>query len=68
MAAEATDVILLESLGHERVWEIDTTSRSVSAVAEEIVRLLTRRPASRFGTVNWLADPTVTDELLDDPR
>ncbi len=65
VAAEATDLILLEALRTKRpLWEVDTTGRSVAAVAREVARIL-RRPASpRFGRVDWLADPRVTDYLL----
>ena len=63
--AEATDVVLLEAIGLDRrVWELDTTGRSVASVGRSVSRLLTRPPAPRTGTVDWLADPAVTDFLL----
>ena len=67
--AEATDVVLIESLrARRRVWEIDTTGRSVAAVARAVARRLAARGRSRTGTVDWLADPAVTAHLLDRPR
>jgi broad-specificity NMP kinase len=63
--AEATDVVLLEALSlGRRLWEIDTTGRTVEDVAREVDRLLRGRWRSRYGVVNWLADPVVTDYLL----
>ena len=69
VVAEATDVILLESLRPgRRVWEIDTTGRSVASVAREVARRLRARGRSSYGSVDWLADPAVTAHLLDRPR
>ncbi|MCI4335787.1 MAG: AAA family ATPase [Thermoplasmata archaeon] len=65
VAAEATDVILLEALSlRRRVWEVDTTDRSLDAVAREVRTLLDQRPPPRFGRIDWLADARVTDYLL----
>jgi len=67
--AEATDVVLLEALGSgRRVWEIDTTGRSVRAVARAVERRIRTRGRSSYGAVDWLADPRVTAHLLDRPR
>ncbi len=68
-AAEATDLILIESRspGH-RVWEVDTTGRTSRSVAQEILGLARLRPPARYGRVNWLADPRVTAELLRSTR
>jgi adenylate kinase len=66
--AEATDVILFEALaGRRRVWEVDTTGRSVAAVAREVARRVRVRGAPRYGSVRWLADARVTAHLLDRP-
>ena len=63
--AEATDVILLEAIGlGRRVWEVDTTARSVASVARTVRGTLLRRPRSRTGIVDWLGDEAVTDYLL----
>lgn len=63
--AEATDVVLLEALSlGRRVWELDTTERSVPSVARAVSRLVARRPRASAGGVDWLADPAVTDYLL----
>lgn len=67
--AEATDVVLREALGPgRRVWEVDTTGRTVADVAREVDRRLRRRGRSSYGTVDWLGDPRVTAHLLDRPR
>jgi adenylate kinase len=67
--AEATDVVLAEALrAGARVWEVDTTRRSVARVADEVRRRLRTRGRSRFGQVDWLSDPGVTAHLLDEGR
>jgi adenylate kinase len=69
VVTEATDVVLVEALGRaRRVWEVDTTGRSVRAVARAVAARLRRRGRSSYGTVDWLADPAVTAHLLDPPR
>jgi adenylate kinase len=66
--AEALDVVVAEALGLERrVWEVDTTGRTVSSVASEVAELITRRPAARVGVVDWLSDRRVAAHLLDPP-
>jgi len=68
-AAEAIDVVLLEALGPgRRVWEVDTTGRSVASVSRAVARRLRDRGRSSYGDVDWLADPVVTAHLLDLPR
>lgn len=63
--AEATDVVLLEALRRGlRTWEVDTTGKGPATVAREVERLLRRRPASRYGAIDWLSDPLVTEYLL----
>ncbi|MCI4338849.1 MAG: AAA family ATPase [Thermoplasmata archaeon] len=67
--AEATDVVLFECVSsRRRIWEVDTTGRSVETVAREVVRRVRARGPSSYGTVDWLADPAVTAHLLDRPR
>ena len=63
--AEATDVVLIEALRHRRrIWEVDTTGRSIGAVAREVASIVRRRVKPRRAPVDWLADPRVTDFLL----
>jgi adenylate kinase len=63
--AEATDVVLVEALSlGRRVWEIDTTGRSVASVARAVAAILRKRPRPDAGAVDWLSDPQVTDYLL----
>ncbi|MCI4354766.1 MAG: AAA family ATPase [Thermoplasmata archaeon] len=63
--AEATDVVLVEALERRRrVWEIDTTRRSIASVAREVATIVRRRADPGRARVNWLADPGVTDFLL----
>ena len=58
-------MILLEAIGlGRRVWEVDTTARSVASVARTVRGTLLRRPRSRTGIVDWLGDEAVTDYLL----
>jgi len=66
--AEALDVVRLEAdrLGR-RVWEVDTTGRTVGSVAREVEALIARRPSGRSRRVRWLADPRVAAHLLDPP-
>lgn len=63
--SEALDIVLVEALGTGvPVREVDTTERSVAEVARTVEGLVRRRPAARYGQVNWLADRRVTEELL----
>jgi adenylate kinase len=67
--AEATDVVLFECVApHRRIWEVDTTGRSIPSVAREVRERLRTRGPSDYGRIDWLADPTVTAHLLDRPR
>ncbi len=63
--AEALDVLRVEAarLGRS-VIEVDTTGRSVAAVAREVAGIVAGRPPPRRRPVDWLADPRVTDYLL----
>ncbi len=63
--AEAIDLILLESVRPgRRVYEIDTTGRSVPAIAREVDRRLSQGGPSDYGRVDWLADAAVTEHIL----
>jgi adenylate kinase len=66
--AEATDAVLVEalSLGREVV-EVDTTGRTVSDVARRVRASLRARAGRGAAAVDWLADPAVTEHLLDGP-
>jgi adenylate kinase len=62
--AEVTDVVRWETAG-KRVQQLDTTDRTIAAVAREVDRFLRTRVVREVRTVDWLADPVVTDYLLD---
>lgn len=65
VAAEAVDVVLSEAVAlGRRIWEIDTTGRTVGAVAREVERRWRLRGPERYGRVDWLSDPAVTRLLL----
>lgn len=63
--AEATDVVLLEAIapGH-RVWEVDTTGRSIGEAAARVAHRWRTRGRSDYGRIDWLQDPRVTAHLL----
>ncbi len=65
LLAEAIDVVLAEAVAaDQRVREIDTTGRSPEEVAR-LVRAWLRGPRrARYGSVDWLSDPSVTDSLF----
>lgn len=64
--SEALDLVLIEALGgRRRVWEIDTTHRSVRAVARDVEARLAHGGRPSYGRIDWLADPKVTREILD---
>lgn len=55
LEAEALDVILVEAVEHcPRVDEIDTTGKTASEVAADIVRIVEGKAASPPGQVDWL--------------
>jgi adenylate kinase len=63
--AEATDVVLVEALSlKRRVWEVDTSGRSLSAVAREVAAVVDQRRRPHSGSIDWLSDASVTDYLL----
>ncbi|HTT16366.1 MAG TPA: AAA family ATPase [Thermoplasmata archaeon] len=66
VASEALDLVLAEAVGAGlRVYEIDTTGVRPAEVAREVARRVRTRGRSRFGLVDWLADRSVTEHLLD---
>lgn len=68
VASEALDVVLIEALRLGRsVRELDTTRRGPRSAAQEVARWSKRPLKPKFGTVDWLADPRVTDFLLRGP-
>lgn len=55
---EILDTCLVESIsnfGEEKVFEIDSTGKSVEEVAEEILEIFRRREGPRPGSVDWLS-------------
>ena len=66
LVAEATDAILVEAVQlRRRIWEIDTTGRTAVSVARDVDRRLRTRGRPSYGRVDWLADPWVSEHLLD---
>ncbi|MCI4326252.1 MAG: AAA family ATPase [Thermoplasmata archaeon] len=66
--AEALDLVLFEARRlRRRVWEVDTTHRSVRAVAAEVAEIFDRRVPRRDRKIDWLTDPRVAAHLLDRP-
>lgn len=64
--AEALDVVLFEAVRPgRRVWEVDTTHRTPDAVARVVARIVRARPPPSWGRIDWLADPVVTEHLLE---
>jgi len=62
--AEALDLVLAEAVRPgRRVWEVDTTKLWPDDVARTVARIVQRRPRPRYGRVDWLADPEVTEHL-----
>jgi len=55
--AEVTDVILMEAMGIEKVYEIDTTKMSVEEVADAVDRII-RGKSDDFkpGKVDWILE------------
>jgi adenylate kinase len=67
--AEILDVSLQQSrllLGPRKVYEIDTTHKSIKTIFKEASRALSRERAGRSGVVNWLAryDPIELERVL----
>ena len=52
--AEALDIILERALErHEKVWEIDTTGKRETEVAEEIAGIIETMPPPHYGEIDW---------------
>jgi adenylate kinase len=69
VVSEATDLVLREALDQGlTVFEVDTTGRKPEAIARELRRWLASRRPSRYGGVDWLGDPAVTEHLLERTR
>jgi len=67
--SEAIDLVLLEALRPGRkVYEIDTTDRTVAQVARLVARRLEDGGRSEFGIVDWLSDPVVTEHVMARPE
>mgnify|MGYP000111885259 CR=1 FL=1 len=55
---EILDTCLVESIsnfGEEKVFEIDSTGKSVEEIAEEILEIFERREGPRPGSVDWMS-------------
>jgi len=66
VVAEATDLVRWEAVGRgRRVCQIDTSGRTVASVARDVVRFEGSRAPGPAPRIDWLADPRVTDYLLD---
>jgi adenylate kinase len=66
VVSEAVDLVLVEALELGlRVYEVDTTGRTVGSVAREVADRLRRGGRPRHGTVDWLSDRRLTAHLLD---
>ncbi|HEV2317385.1 MAG TPA: AAA family ATPase [Thermoplasmata archaeon] len=65
VVSEAIDLILIEARQHRRrIWELDATDRSPGEVAREVTRIIRERPPPRWGSFDWLSDPSTTEYLL----
>ena len=52
--AEALDIILQRALEkHEKIWEIDTTNKSVDETANKIERILKGKIPCNYGKIDW---------------
>ncbi len=67
--SEALDLVAVEAHRERlQVDEVDTSGRPIQRVARDVDALLRgRRPRGRRRP-DWLADPTVTAHLLDEPE
>jgi adenylate kinase len=66
MLAEAVSVVTSEALALGRnVFEIDTTDVNPAHVAREVSAWLKGPRRARWGRVDWLRDPSVTEHLLE---
>lgn len=52
--AEALDIILQRALEkHEKIWEIDTTNKSIDEIVNEIERILKGEIPCNYGKIDW---------------
>lgn len=66
LTAEAIGVITAEAAERRRrILEVDTTGRSARSVAQEVGRWARGRRRPSWGSVDWLADASVTEHLLE---
>ncbi len=66
MLAEALNVVTAEAVARRRtVFEVDTTGRTPARVAREVSDWLAGERRPRWGRVDWLRDPAVTEHLLE---
>ncbi|HYB77913.1 MAG TPA: adenylate kinase family protein [Thermoplasmata archaeon] len=64
--AEAIGLIMSEALARGRiVLEVDTSGRTPAQVAREVERWASGPRHARWGRVDWLRDPAVTEHLMD---
>lgn len=70
LASEILDVCLVEAVrshGKEKVCELDVTGKTVGAVADEVMTVLSNRKKCRVGDVDWLgmleAEGTLSEYL-----
>jgi len=66
LLSETLNLVTAEAVGQRRrVFEVDTTGRRPSDVAREVASWLRGPRPSRWGRVDWIADPAVTEQLLE---
>ncbi len=54
LEAEALDIILERALEkHEKIWEIDTTAKSIEKVTEEVEEIIKKIPPPSYGKIDW---------------
>jgi len=52
--AEALDIILERALEkHRKIWEIETTGKNVDEVAEEVRKIIEKRPPPNYGNIDY---------------
>lgn len=66
MLAESVGVVTAEALAQRRtVFEIDTTGKTAVRVAREVSGWMRGTRGARWGRVDWLREPSVTEHLLE---
>ncbi len=54
LEAEALDIILERALEkHEKIWEIDTTGKSVEEIVKEVEEIIEKIPPPSYGKIDW---------------